>query len=424
MLKVTFCTYDKPDSVGGPFTWLQRLLPSLRAHGIEPRCLVMLHYGETGPTLESFRAEGISCEAVLCHPRTEDRVRWILECLRQHPPDIFVPNLPTSAYFAARWIRHSGIPTVGILHSDDPYYRGIQQEFVFGPKNYQVSALACVSRELEEQVAKHHPANTGVNRLPYGVAVPDHNVSRSPGTIRLAYVGRLAQEQKRILDVARALCRVVTELSATSAVIYGDGPDKAEVERILACERGSSAVQLGGVLPSGLVQKALFTCDVIVLLSDYEGLPIALMEAMACGCVPVCMRMRSGIPELVEDGVTGLLVDDRGDGFVAAIRRLQVEPLLWERLSLAAKAKIEAEFSDQVCDGKWASMLHKLAGSSTRRTSIKVPKWIRLPALNPALESPDDRLSTPTLLLKFWRKGRIFAGRIRRNLIRKTNLQL
>ncbi|WP_371821102.1 glycosyltransferase [Chloracidobacterium sp. D] len=44
-----------------------------------------------------------------------------------------------------------------------------------------------------------------------------------------------------------------------------------------------------------------------VLLSDYEGLPIALMEAMATGLVPICTAMRSGIGQLVVDGVTGCM---------------------------------------------------------------------------------------------------------------------
>ena len=414
MLKVTFCTYDKPDSVGGPFSWLQRLLPALRAYGIEPRCLVLLHHGDTGPTLEALQAQGIPCESVLCHSRTEDRVRWILERLRQHPPDVFVPNLPVAAYFAAGWVRRAGIPTVGILHSDDPYYRAIQEEFVFGTRKYQLSALACVSLELENQVVARRPETTGVWRLPYGVSIPEKTVSRLPGTLRLAYVGRLAKEQKQILEVTRALCRVVTEIPATTAVIYGDGPEKAEVEMILAAEGADLDVHLGGVLPNGQVQKVLLECDVIVLLSDYEGLPIALMEAMACGCVPVCMRMRSGIPELVEDGVTGLLVDDRGDAFVAAIRRLQEEAMLWERLSVAARKKILTEFSDQVYDHKWAALITETAQTPNLKTPIVIPRGFRLPPRHAHLEEVSNRGEKPHFALRVWRTGRMVAGRLRR----------
>ena len=95
---------------------------------------------------------------------------------------------------------------------------------------------------------------------------------------------------------------------------------------------------------------------VLVLLSDFEGLPIALMEGMACGLVPVCFKMRSGIPELVEDGVTGLLVSDRGDEFVRAIARLHNDRNLWERLSLSARSRIAADYSLNACAEKWMDL--------------------------------------------------------------------
>ena len=125
MLKVTFCAYDKPDNVGGPVSWLQRLAPALRDRGFDVRCLFILHWGDTGPTLSSLRSAGIQCDAVSGLDRTEERARWILERLGENPPDIFVPNLVVAAYFAARCAREAEIPTIGVLHSDDAFYRGI-----------------------------------------------------------------------------------------------------------------------------------------------------------------------------------------------------------------------------------------------------------------------------------------------------------
>ena len=414
MLKVTFCTYDKPGSVGGPFSWLQRLLPSLRHHGIEPRCLFLLHHGESGPVLESFISAGIACDYRLCGTRTDEQVRWVLERLRDNPPDIFVPNLPVAAYYASCWIRAAGIPTLGILHSDDPYYRALQEEFVFGLAKFQLSGLVCVSKELEGRAMTRHPRATQIFRIPYGVSVPHFRVARQLGVLRIAFVGRLAEEQKRISDVTRALCRVVREVPGTSAVIYGDGPDRASVEGVLALEGAGLSVRLAGRVSNETIQSQLLECDVIVLLSDYEGLPIALMEAMACGCVPVCTRMRSGIPELVEDGVTGLLVEDRGDSFIAAIRRLQDEPILWQRLSAAAKAHIRDRFSDTVCDSMWAAILHRLAKSSGPKCPLVVPSRIRLPRRNPALETPDRRVTSPSFFTTSWRKLRKTVGRMKR----------
>jgi glycosyltransferase involved in cell wall biosynthesis len=417
VLKVTFVAYDKPDNVGGPPAWLQRLLPALRGNGIEARCLFLLHWGETGPSVEFLRAQGFDCPAILAPATTEERVRWILTRLRENPPDVFVPNLVVAAYLAARWVRQAGIPTVGILHSDDAFYRGLQDQFVFGRKLDQLSAVVCVSQELERQVQARKPAVTRVARIGYGVPVPETTVRHQPAGLRLAYVGRLAEEQKRISEVTRALCRITREIVGTEAVIYGDGPERESVERILASEGAGLPVRLAGLIDSNRIQEHLLACDVIVLLSDYEGLPIALMEAMACGCVPVCLRMRSGIPELVDDGVTGLLVDDRGDDFVAAIRRLRDDHALWEKLSQAARARIKERQSIAASAGEWIELLGEIDCQSPSPHLIKLPRYLRLPAVHPALASADVRRVGPPLSVRFYRRTRMLAGHFKRRLL-------
>jgi len=415
--RVTFCVYDKPGHVGGPVTWIIRLVPALRSLGIDVNCLFLLHRGDTGPALSALRADGVDCRSVICHDRTEDRVRWILERLRENPPDVFVPNLVVAGYFAGRWARASGIPTVGVVHSDDEFYRALQDDFVFGHPAFRVAALVCVSRELEQQVTLRTPFETIVRRIPCGVPIPERRVTRSPSALRIAYVGRLADEQKRASDVARALCRVVREVPGTEAVLYGDGPEAQKVAGIIESDGAGLPVRLGGSIESELVQERMLECDVIVLLSDYEGLPIALMEAMACGCVPVCLRVRSGIPELVEDGVTGLLVDDRGDDFVRAIRRLRDEPELLEALSHAARAFIEASYSNDDCARDWASLLRELRGRATPRRRLRVPSRIRLLPLNATLESVELRRPLPSLPERVYRRGRLLAGRVKRVLL-------
>jgi glycosyltransferase involved in cell wall biosynthesis len=246
-MKVTFAAYDKPDNVGGPPAWLQRLLPALQMRGIEVRCLFFLHWGESGPSVEFLRGRGFDCPAILAPATTEERIRWILERLRENPPDIFVPNLVVAAYLAGRWIRQAGIPTVGILHSDDAFYRGMQDQFVFGRPVDRLTVVVGVSLELERQVMARKPETTRVARIGYGVPVPEMTVRRQPAGLRLAYVGRLAEEQKRISEVARALCRVTREVLGTTAVIFGDGPDRVAVERILASEGDGLPVRLGGL---------------------------------------------------------------------------------------------------------------------------------------------------------------------------------
>ena len=415
MTSVTFCSYDKPGNVGGPFSWLRRLLPALRDRGIDCRGLILTHYGGTGPIIEGLRDDGFECSVINCHDRTVDQVRWILERVQENPPDVFVPNLVVSAYHAASWVRTAGIPTVGVLHSDDPYYRAIQDEFIFGARVQQLTSVVCVSRELEQQVIQRQPANTKIIRIPYGVPIPANSVTPTPSRFRIAYVGRLAEKQKRISDTVQALIRACRSIPGADAVIYGDGPDRNNVEAILAANP-DAAVNLVGNIANDRIQQKLVNCDAIVLLSDYEGLPIALLEAMACGCVPVCLQMRSGIPELIQDDVNGIVATDRGQAFVTAMQRLAHDIEMRQRLATNARATIVDHFSAERSADQWAHQLKTLA-SQTTSAKFVAPRRIVLPRRNAVLESAEQRQQPESKLSAALRKGRMWAGRIRRRIL-------
>ena len=90
------------------------------------------------------------------------------------------------------------------------------------------------------------------------------------------------------------------------AVIYGEGPARPAIEQILREQAEGLSVHTEGRVDSDQDRHVCWSAMHWVLLSDYESLPIALMEAMAYGVVPICLRRHSGVPGLIEDGVTGL----------------------------------------------------------------------------------------------------------------------
>jgi glycosyltransferase involved in cell wall biosynthesis len=276
-------------------------------------------------------------------------VRWIFDRLAEDPPDVFVVNaVYPAAYYAGRWLREAGIPTVGICHVGPVvgFYQGLLDEFVFGRAAYQVSAFVCVSKWLEQAVLERRPKGILVRSIPCGVSIPESVAKRPDGRLRLAYVGRLAKE-KRVSEVTHGLCRAVREVPGTEALIYGDGAERAAVEQILREEGNGLPVQLVGFVENDQIPKHLLECHAVVLLSDQEGLGLSLLEGMASGVVPIGLRGAPGVTEFVVDGLTGLLVGDRGDEFVAAVRRLREDPVLWERLARSAHAKVEAGYSEK-----------------------------------------------------------------------------
>jgi len=396
-MKVVFCTREYAELSGGHNTWLGRFLPYLHRHGIEPRVLCFpLTADKEFPTVRSLRQAGLSCQTVSEEEAeyTEQRVRWILERVSEDPPDVFVANaVIPAAYYAGRWLREAGIPTVGICHVGGAYplYKGLLDQFVFGEVSYRVSAFVCVSKHLEQMVNERNPGIL-VRNIPCGIPIPERIAKTPDGRLRLAYVGRLIEEPKRISETTHALCRTVREIPGTEAVIYGDGPDRAAVEQVLREDGEGLPVYLAGFLENDLIQKRLLECHAVVLLSDHEGLGLSLLEGMASGVVPIALRGAPGVTEFVVDNVTGLLVENRGDSFVAAIRRLREDPALWARLSRSARMKAEAEYSEEKCAERWQEVLKALLHRTGSRKPLRIPRRIHLPPVHPDFVFRDKRV--------------------------------
>jgi len=139
------------------------------------------------------------------------------------------------------------------------------------------------------------------------------------------------------------------------------------------------------------LQDKLIEGHAFVLLSDFEGLPIALMEAMACGLVPVCYNMDSGIPELVEHGKNGFLVNDRGDEFISVIRKLKADEGLWEKLSGEARKKIENGYSIKISASKWYDLFELLIERAPReKREIEIPPALDLPERHEEIRNSED----------------------------------
>ena len=388
--KITFCAYDKPDSIGGPVTWLMHLLPYLKQDGFEVSCIILFHKGNNGPLYEHLVKNDITVHTSSFLSSTEDNIKWILDCLQKNTPHIFVPNIVVPAYYACKWVKKAGIITIGISHSDDPFYHAIQKEFIDGHKSFRLDGMICVSKVLEQQLLKSkNVSKVKIKRIPYGVIIPDSKATRDDNSFRVIYVGRLAEQQKRISEVTRSFCEMTQKISGVEAIIYGDGPDKINVENILNQQQIKTPVSLGGNIHPEQMTDKLLKAHVIVLLSDYEGLPISILEAMACGVVPVCLNMRSGITELIENGKTGCIVDDRDEHFIETIKELKADNLLWKKISLNAKQLVTENFSLEISCNSYSSFFNNLDVNTVKK--VRIPSRLRLPKINQDLSRADTR---------------------------------
>jgi glycosyltransferase involved in cell wall biosynthesis len=126
-----------------------------------------------------------------------------------------------------------------------------------------------------------------------------------------------------------------------------------------------------GALPYNQVQAELPHHDVFFLCSDYEGLPLSLLEAMSAGLVPVVSDLPSGISEAVSESNGIRIPPDREDLFVAALVRLVNDPRLLEQLSQLARKDAVQHFSIQSMTSKWDTLLGTLPERHTTVWKLK-----------------------------------------------------
>jgi glycosyltransferase involved in cell wall biosynthesis len=190
------------------------------------------------------------------------------------------------------------------------------------------------------------------------------------GTRVVAAVGRLSAE-KRHVDLIRAFARVRTTGPASHLVIAGDGPERPRLEREIVRWRMQREVTLLGELHD--VAPLYQLADLFTLPSATEGCPGVLLEAMAAG-VPVVASRVGGIPEVVRDGRTALLVAP-GDveDLASAIARMLLDRRLACRLATAALRHATKRYDPAARAMRLAAIHHKALagrGEGVRRVPI------------------------------------------------------
>lgn len=127
--------------------------------------------------------------------------------------------------------------------------------------------------------------------------------------------------------------------------LVGDGPQRADLEVIVREQGLQKQVTFHGYRSQAQLQRHFAEADVFAMASFAEGVPVVLMEAMACG-VPVVAPRITGIPELVQDGISGFLtVPGDADSLAASIETLLDDPEKRNRFAQEARQVVEQHFN-------------------------------------------------------------------------------
>jgi colanic acid/amylovoran biosynthesis glycosyltransferase len=267
-----------------------------------------------------------------------------LPVLREFRPDVLHAHFATQGTAEARRLAAAlGIPFTFTAHRYDIYAKAPAD---LAERIDAAAAVVTVSRANVRHLTRTYgvpPSKLHV--IPCGVDLqrfcPSPNAARAP---LIVCVARLKPIKNHAL-LLEACALLAARGVPFRCVLVGDGPSRPEVEETRSRLGLGDAVELAGPAEQGEVLRLWQRASVAVLTSEYEGVPVSLMEAAACG-VPAVATAVGGVPELIEDGVTGLLAPP-GDAEAVAERleRVLLDPALAARLGAAARTRVEREYS-------------------------------------------------------------------------------
>ncbi len=280
--------------------------------------------------------------------------------LAQHLQDSGITHLhnhiaKSSCSVAMLASKLSGIPFSFTLHGPDIFFE--PHHWRLDIKIAEARFVSCISHFCRAQAMnfsapahwrKLHIVHCGIDPERYG------QTPRRRGTA-LTFVGRLSGV-KGVRVLFEALETLVDTHESLHVTMIGDGPERAVLvadveERVL-----DDHVTFVGYKSQADVADVLATTDIFVLPSFAEGVPVVLMEAMGAG-VPVITTHVAGIPELVEDGVHGLLTHPgSSESLGAAIDTLIRDPQRAAEMGARGQLKVRDQFNIKR-EGAWLAAL-------------------------------------------------------------------
>lgn len=288
--------------------------------------------------------------------------RWMARHRLQH----LHVHFATAAANVALVLRHCAPITLSLtVHGPDEFY-DTRGEWLT-EKIAAADFVVCIGQFARSQLMHVSPAEHWhkFEVCPLGVD-PQRYLPAAGGDARQAFtilcVGRLtpAKGQRILIDACR---RLRAQGRRLRLVLVGTGPDENRLKEFVASRGLDEVVEFTGALNESEVREWYARADVFALASFAEGIPVVLMEAMASGIPCVSTRI-TGIPELIRDGVDGLLVAPSDvDELAGTLACLMDDGELRAELARSGRARIEADYD-------LTRNLARLAGVFTTRLGV------------------------------------------------------
>lgn len=343
-------------SEGGPFIFLRRALANLKDFGWSPEVLTVPSPlpcridpkspslpGRVIPFSYSWPELGRRLGTAIWDAKAD-----VVVAFGMHGAPIALRQLYRSGKFLGRYI--------DLIQSDIP------SEYIRVRANSDVAAgVGCVSEGCLQKARQEIPELGGhVFRVYYPVPCPA--VPPAGGAdarrIRLTYLGMVRHREKRALDLIPLVRELLARKVDFELTIIGDGTERKQLqEAFLLIPDAGGRVRFLGMLPNAEALEVLSRQHVLLLVSEVEGQPIAMLEAMALGVIPVVTDL-PGMREILVPGQTGFLAPVGSTAaFASHIEHLARNPGIRSEMGIAAWRKISQDHEMKTAVGRFAELL-------------------------------------------------------------------
>lgn len=368
------------DGPGGAETVVFQLAEELRArgHGVVP----------VGPAQgvgwlgQKFRAAGFQPETfVEGRPPDLRLIRHLSRMLRRREVDVVHSHEFSCSVYGAAAARLIGVPHVVTMHGHptmtQAWRRRVAVRWAFRNSAANVAVSQATKRQLDRDLGLAPGVLRVVhNGIPFRPGAPEpvrREFGLREGEVLILAVGNLDARKGHIflLEALAQLEAAGTRVPWRLAIAGGrGGPERPRLEAFAAQHGLAERVHILGQRED--IPDLQAAADVFAMPSLWEGLPLALLEAMLGGTAIVASET-SGIPEAIVPGEHGLLTPP-GDSraLAAALARLLNDPVERGRLAAAARARAEREFSIHAMTGSYEALYRSAlasGGSSPSRSS-------------------------------------------------------
>lgn len=241
----------------------------------------------------------------------------------------------------------AGKPIVLALHGGKYLVNPIENSRVAAAVESMLRSakIVVVYSELERQAVDERWKGLDIRVLANAIPVRDEPIAERNNKVpQIIFFGRL-HESKGLGEMVKACKQLADDGIEFKLNCYGDGPMKDEFLADITATIGERFFY-GGVLKSSEKYSVLDKSDIFLLPSIYgEGLPMAILEAMAAGCVVVASEMAS-VASVIKNGVNGYMVEPRNtEQLVARLKDILTDRTKWQPIREAAVATVQNDFA-------------------------------------------------------------------------------